>query len=83
MEGWKKIDPLYQIGQDTYIREFDRDKIKCKQKLRKLYEEKKMYTKYMENGNYYYVKKLKKTNDKIKEFEELLGYDYNNFINSI
>ena len=82
LEGWTKIDPLYQIGQDTYIREFDRDKIKCKQKLRKLYEEKKMYTKYMENGNYY-VKKLKKTNDKIKEFEELLGYDYNNFINSI
>lgn len=72
LEGWTKIDPLYQIGQDTYIREFDKDKIRCKQKLRKLYEEKKMYMK----NDTYYVKKLKKTNKKIEELEESLGYVY-------
>ncbi len=75
LEGWTKIDPLYESTQDTYIREFNKSKIRCKQNLRKMYAEKNKYV--------LSSKQLKKINDKIKEFEELLGYDYNNFINSI
>lgn len=89
-EGWKKILPMYNLEQDTYVRIYDREREEIRKKIRDLLPDLATYRRLYDSAatqlpvnewtpGYWGTKmgrKLMKIESKIREFEKKLGYEY-------
>jgi len=89
-EGWKKILPLYNPEQDTYVRIYDRVREEIRKKIRDLLPDLATYRRLYHSAatelpvnewtpGYWGTKmrrKLMKIESKLNEFERKLGYAY-------
>ena len=93
-EGWKKILPMYNLGQDTYVRVYDREQEEIRKKIRDLLPDLATYRRlYHSAATHLPVnewtrgywgnamrRKMIKLESKLKEFERKLGYAYSQIV---
>lgn len=89
-EGWKKILPMYNLAQDTYVRVYDRFREEIRKQIRDLLPKLATYRRLYHSaatqlpvnewtrGYYGHAmrRKMIKLESKLKEFERELGYAY-------
>lgn len=89
-EGWKKILPMYDLGQDTYVRIYDREREEIRKKIRDLLPKLATYRRLYHSSatqlpvnewtrgywGHAMKRKLIKMESKLNEFERELGYAY-------
>lgn len=92
-EGWKKILPLYNLEQDTFVRIYDREQEEIRKKIRDLLPDLATYRRLYDSAatqlpvnewtpGYWGTKmrrKMMKIESKLKEFERKLGYAYSDY----
>lgn len=93
-EGWKKIHPLYNEGDDTYVRVYDRGREEIRKKIRDLLPDLASYRRLYHSAatklpvnewnrgywGYAMKRKVIKIESKLKEFEKKLGYAYSEIV---
>ena len=93
-EGWKKIRPMYNLAQDTYVGIYDREREEIRKKIRDLLPDLATYRRLHHSAathlpvnewtrgywGYAMKRKVIKIESKLKEFEKKLGYAYSEIV---